>query len=240
MNHRVEVTEDDAPLDLLKISGKKVYFLQANSKLFEMLKKLNKKYKKSEDYTVIPLRSDKEEYVVHPTCLKVRECNVPEHFYILTKFNQYNWIIPRGKFLFYHTIHLNLFFQSCCLFYYFLDLCPPTVNELGLLCGLFQFYHELALSKKTEDDNDNTFNSYEYRLYGLRCADQQDVEKAQQMKLAFEGYIRATLFHGIFYIVPSDFADDNNVEIPGTVKTTKLQFKKFDNPNWLMVPKKTA
>ena len=60
------------------------------------------------------------------------------------------------------------------------------------------------------------------------------------MKLAFEGYIRAALFHGIFFIVPSDLADDDDVEIPGSVKTTKLQFKKIDNPNWLTVPKKTA
>ncbi len=81
---------------------------------------------------------------------------------------------------------------------------------------------------------------YEYCLYGLHCADEQDFEKAQQMKFAFEGYIRAALFHGFFYIVPSDFADDDNVEIPGTVKTTKLQFKKIDNPNWSVVPKKTA
>ena len=58
--------------------------------------------------------------------------------------------------------------------------------------------------------------------------------------MAFEGYLHATLFHGIFYIVPSDFADDNSVKIPGTVKTTKLQFKKIDNPNWSVVPKKTA
>ena len=98
LNHGVEVTEDDAPLDLIKIPDKKVYFLQANSKLIKTLKKLNKKYKKSEDCTIIPLRSDKEEYVVHPTCLKVREYNVPERIYILTKFNQYNWIVPRGKF----------------------------------------------------------------------------------------------------------------------------------------------
>ena len=128
----------------------------------------------------------------------------------------------------------------CFVLFFFVDLRPPTGNELGLLCGSFRFYHELALSKKTEDGNDDTFNSYEYRLYGLRCADQQDLEKAQQMKLAFEGYICAALFHGIFFIVPSDLADDNDVEIPGSVKTTKLQFKKIDNPNWLTVPKKTA
>ncbi len=39
-----------------------------------------------------------------------------------------------------------------------------------------------------------------------------------------------------FYKVPSDFADDNSVEIPGTAKTTKLQFKKIDDPNWAVVP----
>ncbi len=108
------------------------------------------------------------------------------------------------------------------MFYFFLELCPPTGNELGLLCGLFQFYHELALSKKIEDDDNEMVNLYEYCLYGLHCADEQDFEKAQQMKFAFEGYIRAALFHGIFYIVPSDFADDDNVEIPGTVKPTKV------------------
>ena len=98
LNHGVEVTEDEAPLDLIMIPGKKVYFLQANSKLIKKLKKYNKKYKKSDDYTIIPLRGDKEEYVVYPTEKNVRECNVLEHFYILTKFNQYNWIIPRASF----------------------------------------------------------------------------------------------------------------------------------------------
>ncbi len=60
LNHGVEVTKDDARLDLIMIPGKKVYFLQANSKLIKTLKKYNKKYKKSEDYTIIPLRGDKE------------------------------------------------------------------------------------------------------------------------------------------------------------------------------------
>ncbi len=98
LKHGVEVSDDDAPLDLLKIPGKKVYFLQANSVLITKLKKENKKYKKNADYTVTHLRGDKEEYVVYPTERNVRECNVPERFYILTKYNQYNWIIPRGKF----------------------------------------------------------------------------------------------------------------------------------------------
>ncbi len=80
LNHGVEVTKDDAPLDLIIKPGQKVYFLLANSKLIETLKKHNKKYKKSEDYTIIPLCGDKEEYVVHPTCLKVREYNVPERY----------------------------------------------------------------------------------------------------------------------------------------------------------------
>ncbi len=60
------------------------------------------------------------------------------------------------------------------------------------------------------------------------------------MKLAVEGYLRAASFHSIFYIVLSDLAHDDIVEIPGTVKTTKLQFKKIDNPHWPVVPKKTA
>ncbi len=60
------------------------------------------------------------------------------------------------------------------------------------------------------------------------------------MKLAVEGYIRAALFHGIFYMVPSDYADDDSVEVPGTVQSTKFQFKKIDNPNWSVVPKKTV
>ncbi len=60
---------------------------------------------------------------------------------------------------------------------------------------------------------------------------QEDVEKAQCMKLAFEGYLRAALFHIIFHIVLSDYADYDSIKIPGTVKTTKLQFKKIDNPN---------
>ncbi len=52
-----------------------------------------------------------------------------------------------------------------------------------------------------------------------------NVEKAQQMKLSFEGYICAALFHGIFYIILSDFADDDNVKIPGTVKTPNYRSK---------------
>ncbi len=73
LNHGVEidVSEDEDLYKLLKIPGKMLYFLQANSKLIETLKKHNKKYKKSEDYTVIPLCGNKEEYIVHPTCLKV-------------------------------------------------------------------------------------------------------------------------------------------------------------------------
>ncbi len=106
------------------------------------------------------------------------------------------------------------------MFHYFLDLCPPTGNELGLLCGLFQFYHEFALSKKIEDDDNKTFNLYDFCL-SIHCADEQDVEKEQQVKLSFEGYLHAA------YIIPSDFADDDSVEIPGTVKTTKIQFKKL-------------
>ncbi len=112
LNHGVEidVSKDELLYKLLKIHGKMLYFLQANSELIKNLLKYNKKYKKSENYTVIPLRGDKEEYIVHPTCLKVRECNVLERFYILTKFNQYNWIVPRGKFVLFHTIHLNFYF----------------------------------------------------------------------------------------------------------------------------------
>ncbi len=124
------------------------------------------------------------------------------------------------------------------MFHCFLDLCPPTGNELGLLCGSFQFYHELAPAKKSQDDDNKTFNSYDFHLYGLCCADEQDVEKAHHMKLAFEGSLHAALFHSIFYIVPSDFTDEDSVEIPGTVKTTKLQFRKIDNPNWAVFQRK--
>ncbi len=86
----------------MKIRGKKVYFLQANrvliAKLVDINKENKKEYKKHEDFTIMPLGSDKEEYVVHP---KKKDCNVPERFYVLTKYNQYNWIIPRGKFFSY-------------------------------------------------------------------------------------------------------------------------------------------
>ncbi len=101
LNHGVELSKDDVPLDLIKILGKKVNFLQANSALITKLKKQNKKYKKCEDYTVMPLCGNKEEYVVHPTEKNVRECNVPEHFYVLTEYNQYNWIIPTSFFVSY-------------------------------------------------------------------------------------------------------------------------------------------
>ncbi len=95
---------------------------------------------------------------------------------------------------------------------FLLELCPPTAEELGLLCGSFRFNHEIALPKKSQDNDDDAFNSYDYHLYGLRCANEEDVEKAQHMKLAFEGYLRAALLHGIFYIVPSDFADNKSGE----------------------------
>ncbi len=123
---------------------------------------------------------------------------------------------------------------------FFIELCPPTVEELGLLCGSFHFNHQLALPKKFQGIDDEAFNSYDYCLYGLRCAVQENIEQANCMKLAFEGYLSAALFHGIFHIVPSDYADDDSIKIPGTVTTTKLQFKKIDNPNWAAVPKKIA
>ncbi len=58
--------------------------------------------------------------------------------------------------------------------------------------------------------------------------------------MAVEGYIHATLFLGIFYIIPSNYADNNSIKVPGTVTTTELQFKKNDNPNWPVIPKKTV
>ncbi len=60
------------------------------------------------------------------------------------------------------------------------------------------------------------------------------------MELAVEVYICAVLFHDIFYIVPSDYAEDDSVKVPGTVTTTELQFKKIANTNWPVDPKKTV
>ncbi len=123
----------------------------------------------------------------------------------------------------FHMFHLFfIFYKSCCLCHYFLDLCPPTAKEKGSLCGSFQFYHELVVPKKSQDDDDKAFNSYDFCLYGLRCAVEQDVEKAQCMKLDVEGYLRAALFHCIFYIILSDYADDDRIEVPGIVKITKI------------------
>ncbi len=51
---------------LLKICGKKVYFLQANSYLITKLKKQNKKFQEHEDFTVMHLHGNKEEYAVYP------------------------------------------------------------------------------------------------------------------------------------------------------------------------------
>ncbi len=65
MKDGVEVSEDDAPLDLLKICGKKVYFLQANSILITKLKKQNKKFQEREDFTIMHLHDNKEEYVIY-------------------------------------------------------------------------------------------------------------------------------------------------------------------------------
>ncbi len=56
--------------------------------------------------------------------------------------------LQEARFFWFHMIHLNFIFtKSFCLCHYFLDLCPPTAEELGLLCGLFGFYHELAPTK---------------------------------------------------------------------------------------------
>ncbi len=51
-----------------------------------------------------------------------------------------------------------------------------TAEELSLLCGSLQFCHELAPAKKSQDDDNKTFNLYDFCLYGLRCADEQDVK----------------------------------------------------------------
>ncbi len=60
------------------------------------------------------------------------------------------------------------------------------------------------------------------------------------MKLAFQVYLLAGLIHSIFHIILFDYADDDSIKIPGTVKATKLQFKIIDNPDWAVVPKKTT
>ncbi len=98
LNDGVEVSEDDIPLDLLKICGKKVYFLQANSVLITKLKKQNKKFQEREDFTIMHLHGNKEDYVVYLNEKNIRECNVPERFNVLTKYNQYNWIVPKASF----------------------------------------------------------------------------------------------------------------------------------------------
>ncbi len=109
MNNGVDFAEDNIPLDLLKIPGKKKYFLQASNVLTTKLVAINEKHKKKlkerKDYTVMPLQGNKEDFAVHPRKLKVIECNIPEHFCFLTKYNQYNWIVPRGEFLFFLDFH---------------------------------------------------------------------------------------------------------------------------------------
>ncbi len=116
MNDGVEVTNDNIPVDLLKIPGKKKDFLQANDVLITKLVAINKKHKKLQeckDYTVMPLQGYKEEFVVHPRNLKMRDCNVLECFYVLTKYSQYNWIISRGKFSFFICSICFSFLMNC-------------------------------------------------------------------------------------------------------------------------------
>ncbi len=124
-------------------------------------------------------------------------------FWIVSMFSQ-NTTNTTGSFQeasFFHMLHLFFIFKKlCCSCHYFLDLCPPTAKELGVLCELFWFYHELAVPKKSQDDDDKAFNSYDFCLYGLCCAVEQDIEKAQHLKLAIERYLHATLFHCIFFI----------------------------------------
>ncbi len=57
MNNGVEVADNNIPVNLLKIPGKKKYFLWANDVLITKLVAINKKYKKKlqecKDYTVM-------------------------------------------------------------------------------------------------------------------------------------------------------------------------------------------
>ncbi len=119
MNNGVDIAEDNIPLDLLKIPGKKKYFLQANNVLITILVAINEKRKKKlheyKDYTVMPLQGDKEEFVVHPRKLKMRDCNIPECFYFLMKYNQYNWIVPRGKFYFFSIFSIWFSLLMTCI-----------------------------------------------------------------------------------------------------------------------------
>lgn len=117
MNDGVEVTEDELPVELISISGKKKYFLQANdilvSKLLTVNKKLNKKLQDRKDFSFMTLRGDREEFVVYPTKSKMKDCNIPERFQILTKYNQYNWIVPKGKFFTFRFFFIdNIFNES--------------------------------------------------------------------------------------------------------------------------------
>ena len=128
-----------------------------------------------------------------------------------------------------------------------LELRPPTAKELGLLCGSLKFLHELQVTKKSAskkggdgvDDVEKHINSYDYCLYGLRCSDANDIATAQKMKLALEGYIRAALFHGIFFIYSSDHAKQSISIFPGAVQCTHQQFKVDEDemdPNCPIVP----
>ncbi len=153
-----------------------------------------------------------------------------------------NTINTTGSFheAFFHMFCLFFILNELhCLRHYFIEHHPPTADVLVLFCGLFRFYHKLAGAKKSQDD-DKSFNSYEFHLYEIHCAVAHDVQKAERMKLAVEGYIHAALFLGIFYIIPSDYADNNSIEVPGTVTTTELQFKKNENAKWPVIPKKTV
>ncbi len=57
MNNGVDVAKDNIPLDLLKISGKKKYFLHANNVPIKILVAINEKGKKKlqerKDYTIV-------------------------------------------------------------------------------------------------------------------------------------------------------------------------------------------
>ena len=109
---------------------------------------------------------------------------------------------------------------------YALELRPPTAKELGLLCGSLKFQHELEVKKKSAnkkggeviDDVEKPINLYDYRLYGLRCSDTNDIATTEKMKLALEGYIRAALFHGIFFIYSSDHAKRSISIFPGAAQ----------------------
>ena len=104
MSDGVEVEENEVPSDLVKIKGKMRYYLQANEAIVMKLTEISNAKKKSknkcEGFQPIRLKGDPNEVVIYPKEYNLHALNIPERYWMLTKYNRFNWIVPESEFNF--------------------------------------------------------------------------------------------------------------------------------------------